>query len=334
MTDRYYYSILNSEEKKAYQSLYRAMSTYEKVAVVQKPLFRKIDIQKVVFSIDMDHPFLYYVDFWHLRYVVGANVISFEISYFFRKEDIATLQAEVDKVLSKILVKITGGNVYETVCSAHDVLVRNVLYDTGAVQNIESVFLRSNTILGVLFYKTAVCEGIAKTFKYLLNLREIPCLVAVGKAFGSQGQVTGTSCLHAWNLVRIEGKNFGVDATWDINASQKQFIRHDYLLLPDSMMQKDHQCTVHIPQCETQGQDFLSRSGRTFRGERQISDYVASRVQTGHRRAEFRFLTEATNPYQIVCDAVKKAFAQNTHFQGTPFHISYNQVQSVFGIAW
>lgn len=37
-------------------------------------------------------------------------------------------------------------------------------------------------IVGVLFYKTAVCEGIAKTFKFLLNALDIKCIVVKGKA--------------------------------------------------------------------------------------------------------------------------------------------------------
>ncbi len=334
MTDRYYYTTLNSEEKKAYKSLYLAMSAYEKAAVVQKPLLKKIDVRKVIFSVNMDHPLLYYVDFGNLRCAVRASVISFEIAYYFRKEDAATLQTEIQKVLSKILGKITGRNVYETVCSAHDVLVRNVLYDTKALQNIQSVLLRSNTILGVLFYKTAVCEGIAKTFKYILNLREIPCLVAVGKAIGTQ-QSANASDLHAWNLVRVDGKNFGVDVTWDINLSQKQLIRHDYLLLPDSMMQKDHQNTVSVPRCVTEGEDFLSQNGLTFREEKQIFAHVASRQQSGNRAAEFRFLSQTPDPYQTVCDTAGKALAQNAHFQNcTSYRVTYNRPQDVFGIEW
>lgn len=334
ITDRYYYSTLSLEEKKAYKSLYLAMVAYEKAVVIQKPLIKKIDVQKVIFSVNMDHPLLFYVDFGNLRYSVRTSVISFEIEYYFRKEDALTLQTEIRKVLSKILGKITGRNAYEVVCSAHDVLARNVLYDTKALQNIQSVLLRSNTILGVLFYKTAVCEGIAKTFKYILNMRDIPCIVAVGRASDTK-QNPDASELHAWNLVRVDGKNFGVDVTWDINLSQKQLLRHDYLFLSDSMMQRDHHSTVAAPHCVTEGQDFFSQNGLTFRTEKQLFDHLADRLISGNQTAEFRFLVETADPYRAVCDTVARAIAQSFHFQSRiSYSVMYNRSQDVFGVGW
>ena len=57
---------------------------------------------------------------------------------------------------------IQGSSDYEKEKSVHDLLIENVVYDAVAFQNLDKYHSRSNSILGVLFFKTAVCEGIAK----------------------------------------------------------------------------------------------------------------------------------------------------------------------------
>lgn len=75
------------------------------------------------------------------------------------------------------------------------------MYDDVAKDNLLKFHARSNTILGVLFYKTAVCEGIAKTLKFLLNALDIKCIVVKGKATDDLS-VKSFSLAYAANLRR------------------------------------------------------------------------------------------------------------------------------------
>lgn len=334
ITDRYYYSKLNAEEKKAYKSLYLAMTSYEKMAIVQKPLFGSFDISKVIFGVNMDNPLLYYVDFGNLRYSIQPGAVAFYISYYISSpEDLKTLEREVHNVTQKIMAKVTGNNSYELVCSVHDVLVRNVLYDMGALPNLQAVLLRSNTILGALLYKTAVCEGIAKTFKLILNMRDIPCIVAVGKANGGN-RSSSDNTLHAWNIVRVNGCNFGVDVTWDINYSSKQMIRHDYLMLSNRMMSKDHEGIVDLPRCTTEGGDYFSKKGLAFTQEKELIDYLTDQVKKGNRAMEFRFESGNADPTPIVENAVRNAFSRVAHLvYGNGYRTKPNPIMGVFSVA-
>lgn len=66
------------------------------------------------------------------------------------------------------------------------------------------IALINHTLLGYLFERKCVCEGIAKVFYQMCGLLDIPCKVVSGYLHG-QG--------HIWNQVQIDGKWLDVDVT-------------------------------------------------------------------------------------------------------------------------
>lgn len=60
------------------------------------------------------------------------------------------------------------------------------------------------TIIGALCNRTCVCEGYAKSYKYLLSR------VGIKSRFCASREM-----LHMWNLVLIDGEWYHVDVTWD-----------------------------------------------------------------------------------------------------------------------
>ena len=152
--DRYYYSKLNKREKKAYKAIYGAMQNHEPTATVFG--FVEVDLHKLMMAINRDNPHLFYVDF---RYGFQSDLFSQTIilKYIYNQADTLILTEKVKKVCNKILSKVAGKTEFEKELSLHDILARNVLYDDVAKNNLLKFRARSNTILGVLFYKTAVC---------------------------------------------------------------------------------------------------------------------------------------------------------------------------------
>ena len=66
-------------------------------------------------------------------------------------------------------------------------------------------------IYGALVKKESVCEGYAKSFKYLMDSVEIPCVIVAGEGTNSEGSTEN----HAWNYVELDGKWYAIDCTWD-----------------------------------------------------------------------------------------------------------------------
>lgn len=55
---------------------------------------------------------------------------------------------------------------------------------------------------------------------------------------------------HAWNIIRIDGVYYHLDATFDNSLSREGEIRYDYFNLDDKYIFKDHEPAIYdIPQC-------------------------------------------------------------------------------------
>ena len=283
--DRYYYSKLNKREKKAYKKIYAAMENYKQSVTING--FVETDIRKLMSAINFDNPHLFFVDFYcELQSDLFSHTIK--LKYIYNQADTVVLTEKIKKVCNKILSKVTGKTEFEKELSLHDILARNVLYDDVAKDNLLKFHTRSNTILGVLFYKTAVCEGIAKTFKFLLNALDIKCVVVKGKATDDLSGNVSSDTLHAWNMVKIDGKPYYVDLTWDINLSDKNIIRHDYFNLTDKDIAIDHSIDKNLPSCKAYDDNYFYKYGLVVRKEADLRRIVADKIKRGENSVEFK----------------------------------------------
>lgn len=285
--DRYYYSKLNNREKKAYKKIYAAIQNHESSVTING--FVETDIPKLMSAINLDNPHLFYVDF---RYGFQSDLFSQTIilKYIYNQADTLILTEKVKKVCNKILSKVAGKTEFEKELSLHDILARNVLYDDVAKDNLIKFHARSNTILGVLFYKTAVCEGIAKTFKFLLNALDIKCIIACGKAKGETENNSESDIKHAWNIVKIDRQPYHVDLTWDINISDKDIILHDYFNLTDKDIAIDHSIDKNLPSCKAYDDNYFYKNGLVVTKKADLRGIVADKIKRGENSVEFKIL--------------------------------------------
>lgn len=98
-------------------------------------------------------------------------------------------------------------------------VVHDYLCDTIVYSN-ELGTHKPHDIEGAILEKKAVCEGYALAYKYYMNRLNIPCNVVEG---------TVPEGSHAWNQIKIGGKWYMVDTTWD-DPRNKDKAQHDYFL--------------------------------------------------------------------------------------------------------
>lgn len=286
--DRYYYSKLNNLEKKAYKKIYDAMQNREETVTING--FAETDILKLMLAINFDNPHLFFVDFhYELRSELFGRTII--LKYLYDENDTAIVNEKIKKVCNKILSKVTGKTEFEKELSLHDILAQNVLYDKAARKNLRKYHARSNTILGVLFYKTAVCEGIAKTLKFLLNALDIKCIVVQGKTPAAPDKNT----FHAWNIAKIDGKAYHVDLTWDINLSEQNLVRHDYFNLTDKDISVDHTAQEHHPPCVSETHNYYRTNNLIATKTVDVCRIIAEKIAIGQNFAEFKIDSKTPN---------------------------------------
>lgn len=176
--------------------------------------------QSAIEAYTYDNPDVFYIDFSKLYLNIETTTKGNKKTYrvFINSgekanylTDVFSSKEKIDKELNQIekvktyFVQNKRENTYENVKLVHDYLVESIDYDqTLSEPNIYDIY-------GALIKRKCVCEGYAKSFKYLMDVLNIPCVMVAGKATNSEGNTEN----HAWNYVQIDQAWYAIDCTWD-----------------------------------------------------------------------------------------------------------------------
>ena len=173
------------------------------------------------FSVDPNKDWQYYESGNNLT----AQAMQFGIPYRFNKESAEGKKALIQKECNNILKEISPGmGDVEKVLAVHDYFALNYEYNYSAVGSNYITNPEAYSMDGIFIKKTAVCQGIALGFMYVLGLLGIDSVY-----------VPSLDMVHAWNLVNINKNWYHVDVTWDLYYNQYAgWCCHDYILLSDT----------------------------------------------------------------------------------------------------
>jgi len=240
---------------------------YDQIAAGVADSLEVIEIYNGVNAISMDEVAMvmdlyrrdYAQHFWiGNTYSTSYNAetcVSVTMTYILSGEELAEAQEAFEEAVEAILAELTDDmSEYERELYLHDKLASMITYVSGT---------HAHNAYGALVEGKAVCEGYAEAFQYLLRCAGIQSFLAIGASIDPG---TGTSVGHEWNYVRIDGKYYHVDLTWN---DQGEDLYHAYFNQTDTVMSKDHAITAvtyTLPVCN-------SDSAFYFQGK---SEYLSS----------------------------------------------------------
>ncbi|MDE6364074.1 MAG: BspA family leucine-rich repeat surface protein [Lachnospiraceae bacterium] len=214
------------------QYLYQQMKERSNTINLETYGISKDKIGNIVSGVLNENPDLYYVKKGFRYSLSGNDVIEVMLKYEDSYDDNA-FQKAVREALAVVKPEMSE---LEKAIVLHDYLVVNCEYDK---ENLDKGEIpdASYTAYGTLVNRMSVCEGYALTYKYLLNQSGINCLMVKSDAMN-----------HAWNLIRLDGKYYQVDVTWDDPTWDKiGRARHEYMFRSDDAFVnacKHHDWTV------------------------------------------------------------------------------------------
>ena len=166
-------------------------------------------------------------------YINSGNESNYLIHEFSSKAQIDNAISQIEQVRNRILQN-RKSNTFDNVKMVHDYLVENITYDTTiSKSNIYNIY-------GAMVNGEAVCEGYARSFKYIMDALDIPCTLVIGKGTNSEGKTEN----HAWNYVQVGAYWYAVDSTWDDPVSTSGWVsqnsKYRYFLKGSNDILKDH----------------------------------------------------------------------------------------------
>ena len=156
-------------------------------------------------------------------YYSGDYYVKIELSNEMSLTETEEYFYNVDRKVEQILALVTDGMTEETkALIIHDYFVNQCEYDADNYNNgtIPRDSYRSGS---VIMKEISVCQGYAYAYKYIMNRIGMECHV-----------VSSSTINHGWNIIKIDGRYYQVDCTWDDPVSDRfGMVGHNNFLLSD-----------------------------------------------------------------------------------------------------
>ena len=317
----YYFSRLPGEQKLLYEAIYSGIRSYSnEIEMPMKPIN---EISEIFSCVLLDNPMIFYTaSSFELSTDSHSQRCDFIPKYKFSHSQAKEYAKKIMRCLRVFDSAQNKSDIYKELY-VHDFCVNNFSYDYSFSDN-------SYSILGLVLNKSAVCAGIAKFVKLAFDYLQIKSLVVSGKA-NSPRPNSGEEG-HAWNIVRVGGRTYHLDVTFDMTIKDK-ITRYDYFNLPDDEIKKDHAITGKVPPCTTAGKDYYSVKSLYVNGMGELDDFIGRALKQGKRHIVVKIKNE---PYtkdsaSQVIETAKRQYSKN-FTSGAAIETSCNSSQMVFEI--
>lgn len=235
--EAYYYQHMSKVEQAVYHAMKTGFSDMSTSFLV--PGVEAKELADIFFRMRLDCPEIFYAVGFKYRSYRDSGNLEILPEYLFEKSKVKEHQKAMKSRIEKLVRPAVSLNEKEKEQFIHDFICRNVYYD-----KLKKAY--SHEIIGPLGQGVGVCEGIAKTVKILCDTLGIWCMIAVSEANPEKK----IKYRHAWNIVKIDGKYYHLDATFDNSLGRDEIIRYDYFNLDDSRIFRDHEPVIwKVPAC-------------------------------------------------------------------------------------
>lgn len=265
----YYYDQLSKIEQKAYYAIKEGLKNLEHSFSV--PLLDGKTLSDLYFMVRMDCPEIFWSVKFSYRYYRDSEHAEMIPEYLFKKNQIIEHQKALESRIKKLARQAENMSEKEKELFVHDFICQNVRYD-----KLKKAY--SHEIIGPLSQGVGVCEGIAKSVKILCDALGIWCIIALC----DNNPEKGIKYRHMWNVVRIEGKYYHLDATFDNSLSKEEVIRYDYVNLSDGQIFKDHEPPIYkLPACSDGDHTYYREKKLSWTKYEDVRKRAAQAVKKG-----------------------------------------------------
>ena len=279
--EEYYYGRMPKENQNVYRAMLNGIRNLEdEFLIPQVPTTDGNQLYEIFFQIQLDHPEIFWAVGFKYRYYQDSPNLILIPEYIFDKNKIRehqkALTARVDKLVRPAL-KLSEWDKEKYI---HDFICENIRYD-----KLKKPY--SHEIIGPLGHGVGVCEGIAKSVKVLCDALGLWCIIAI---CGNNPE-KGIKYRHTWNIVRINGQYYHLDATFDNTLGKNEdgsvSIRYDYFNLDDKNIFRDHEPLIApAPSCPDSSHSYYREKKLSFT---RLEDVYKRALQAAKKGREFTF---------------------------------------------
>lgn len=246
-----YFSSLNEIEKTVYKELYIGFTNR-----IDSFMISTDDTEmlfKCYSGLLLEHPEIFYIDGYSYR---KEDCLVITPNYTMSVDTARTYLQKCDNYANRAVSCIPeDASDYVKVLTVYDYIASHTIY--GNCSNDQNM-------LSVATKGQSVCLGYSLMYQYILQRLGIPNVVVTG---------ISSDINHAWNVIKIDDKWYNSDVTWAsqtyyayVDKYGKELVPHDYFLLNDIDISKDHTMlmSLFVPQCISDDMNYYVLNNTLF----------------------------------------------------------------------
>lgn len=194
-----------------------------------------------------DHPELFYVSTNFTTASSGGRITNIYPKYAMSKSEIESAKKTFNDGVNKAISQVDSSmDDLQKALVIHDYICDNSYYrENGDISHSAYGFFKDGKV---------VCAGYTLAYSYIMNKLGVPC-----------EYVTSMSMSHAWNTIKIGGKWYNVDLTYDneirsVCPNQDRFVygvtRHNWFMKSDKYFESDHSGRDTFDDCDGVSTDY------------------------------------------------------------------------------
>ena len=277
---RYFAERLDGDLRRAYDLLVQGLMHMDKTILFEGLKLDRTQENSLWDTVWGDYPEMFWVSRRYRSYAPGSteeHITGIEPFYTMDDQERRTRQQAVDEALPRFVEGITAetGD-YEAALLVYERITQELDYDSLALEAqdrrrevLDSKNIRDSipddlrSVYGALVMKKTVCAGYAMAFQYIMQRLGIECMYIRGECSGEG--------YHAWNIIKLEGDYYHVDATWgdysdtDPSKNGEGFGYHYFCVTDrDIRLSRTVDPVPPAPPCTAVSCNYYVRSGLYF----------------------------------------------------------------------
>lgn len=237
------------------------------------------------------------VKYW--SYEGTYDYLKVEFKFFYTKDQLDAVNEKAQKIIKNIIKP--GMSDYEKELAIHDFIVNNIEYDYDNYV-LGEIPQESYTVYGALVLGKAVCQGYAEAMKMLCSMTGLECMVVTGDALAFEEWIG-----HAWNIIKIDGKYYHVDVTFDdpVMQNSEQTLSYNYFNLTDAEISKNHRWEKeNYPVCNSIEFNYYYKNGLLINSKEEFINTIKHKTEEGEQKIVLKIKDYKSENYSDLSEIV------------------------------
>lgn len=237
ISERYYYSKFSVSQQILYKKIYDAVLRYDEYVICGENDYEEADFNIILQALLLDNPDVFYVKNAFSIEKTSWGLIKLYPQYYFNLVDKEQITLEIEKQEQRLFLSIGIKDKCseEIAKEVHDFLITNT--------SIEKIFnLEKCPVVETLLENKMTAQGVAYTYKYLLNSIGIDCNII----YDYHNEMNGNN-IWAWNCIKLYGEDRYVNIYEDALSSGNSQISYEYFGVTDELILRNQSILIQFP---------------------------------------------------------------------------------------